>query len=108
MIVFCLCLSCLGFSLSVLFVCFVKTVFWWIGSDIFSLIGICLEIAGAHYGVWLLLREHSVCCDSSEALQNGDPNLDQQNVPILLLYGLCFWLFRGILSVQAVQRKMLK
>ena len=76
-------------------------------SDIFTLVGTVVEIPGIYCRVWLLLGQHSVCCDSSEALQNGDHNLDQQNVPILLLYGLCFWLFRVILSVQTVQRKVL-
>ena len=76
-------------------------------SDIFTMVGTVVEIPGIYCRVWLLLGQHSVCCDSSEALQNGDPNLDQQNVPILLLYGLCFWLFRVILSVQTVQRKVL-
>ena len=76
-------------------------------SDIFTLLGIVVEIHGTYGRVWLLLGEHSVCCDSSEALQNGDPNMDQQNVPILFLYGLCFWLFRHVLSIQTVQRKVL-
>ena len=76
-------------------------------SDIFTLAGTVVEINGTYGRVWLLLGEHSVCCDSSEALQNGDPNMDQQNVPILFLYGLCFWLFRHVLPIQTVQRKVL-
>ena len=75
-------------------------------SDIFTLVGTVVEIPGIYCRVWLLLGQHSVCCDSSEALQNGDPNMDQQNVLLLFLYGFCFWLFRHVLPIQTVQRKV--
>ena len=75
-------------------------------SDIFTMVGTVVEIPGIYCRVWLLLGQHSVCCDSSEALQNGDPNMDQQNVLLLFLYGLCFWLFRHVLPIQSVQRKV--
>ena len=75
-------------------------------SDIFTLVGTVVEIPGIYCRVWLLLGQHSVCCDSSEALQNGDPNMDQQNVLLLFYYGHCFWLFRHVLPIQSVQRKV--
>ena len=111
LIFYCFCLSCLFLPKSVLicllYVCFCRPKKQFCGRFTILVLGIVVEITGAHSRVWLLLGEHSVCCDSSEALQNGQSDLDQQNVPLLLLYGLCFWLCRDILPVQTVQRKVL-
>ena len=65
-----------------------------------------VEITGAHCRVWLLLGQHSICCHSSQALQNGEPYLDKPNVPCLLHH----WCHHGdpwnILLIQALQWKV--
>ena len=40
------------------------------------------------------------------SVQDGNLDLDQQNVPLLLLHGLCVWHHRHLLPLQAVQGKV--
>ena len=74
--------------------------------NMFTLLGMVVEITGAHCRVWLLLGQHSICCHSSQALQNGEPYLDKPNVPCLLHH----WCHHGdpwnILLIQALQWKV--